>query len=495
MMMKMKYTINCFLPYAGHKETSETAALLRESDCVARIFVMHNGSSEASIPNGCEAMPVKSIESTATIKAIAERADCDYVLLHTAPTALRPELHAIERMARLAAESGAGMAYADHYNVTTDGNRTNVPAIDYQQGSLRDDFDFGTMLLFDSRALVKAVGKMTAEYDMAGLYDLRLKLSQFAPIVHISEYLYSDIETDTRLSGERQFDYVNPGNRNRQIEMEAVCTQHLKAIGGYLAPSFKTVDLGISGFECEASVIIPVRNRLRTIREAVASALSQQCDFKFNVIVIDNHSTDGTTEAIDEYAHDSRLVHIIPGRDDLGIGGCWNTAICDPRCGKFAVQLDSDDIYADNHTLAKIVTTFYEQNCAMVIGSYTLTDFNRNPIPPGIIDHREWTPDNGRNNALRINGLGAPRAFFTPIAREIKFPNTSYGEDYAMGLNISRHYHIGRIWQSIYLCRRWEGNTDAALSIDRINANNLYKDHLRTWELQARMAMNKNQQQ
>ena len=491
--MKMKFTVNCFLPYASSRATVETVARLKESRCVTRIYILHYGTSTIECPQGCEVLAAKSLESTETMKAIAKHADSDYVMLHTRPTELRPGLDAIERMAKVAADSRAGMVYADFYKISSDnGLRQKHQAIDYQLGSLRDDFDFGSVLLFDSQAFVKAVNMSPMrDYCMAGLYDLRLKLSLFATIVHINEYLYTDIETDNRLSGEKQFDYVNPSNRKRQIEAEAACTEHLKAIGAYLAPSFETVDLNVDGFEYEASVIIPVRNRVRTIRDAIGSALSQQCDFKFNVIVIDNHSTDGTTQAIDEFAIDPRLIHITPCRDDLGIGGCWNIAIADPRCGKFAVQLDSDDVYSGSDTLAKIVAKFHEQSCAMVIGSYTLTDFDRNTIPPGIIDHREWTYDNGRNNALRINGLGAPRAFFTPIVRDIKFPNTCYGEDYAMGLSISRHYLIGRIWEPIYLCRRWEGNSDAALSIDQTNANNLYKDRLRTWELQARIAMNK----
>jgi glycosyltransferase involved in cell wall biosynthesis len=284
---------------------------------------------------------------------------------------------------------------------------------------------------------------------------------------------------------------VDPKNRKRQIEMEQACTEHLKAIGGYLEPTFRDIEFSETEFPCEASVIIPVRNRIRTIRDAIASVLSQKTDFKFNLIVVDNHSTDGTTEAIREFAADERVVHIIPERTDLGIGGCWNVGVHSERCGKFAVQLDSDDVYSDEKALATMVRAFYEQRCGMVVGTYMMTDFNMQMIAPGIIDHREWTPENGRNNALRINGLGAPRAFYTPLLRSLNLPNTSYGEDYAMGLRISREYQIGRVYDVVYMCRRWNGNSDAALDAVRVNNNNIYKDRLRTWELQARIAMNR----
>ncbi len=329
------------------------------------------------------------------------------------------------------------------------------------------------------------------EYQAAGLYDLRLKISRIAPIVHINEYLYTDVTLDNRKSGEKIFDYVDPKNRGVQIEMEQACTDHLKQIGGYLAPVFDKVDFEGHEFANEASVIIPVRNRVRTIRDAIKSVLSQKTDFPFNLIIIDNLSTDGTSEAIEEFTSDPRVIHIIPKRDDLGIGGCWNLGVNHEACGKFAVQLDSDDVYSDENTLAKIVKAFYDQNCAMVVGTYMLTDINMNMLPPGVIDHKEWTPENGRNNALRINGLGAPRAFFTPMLREINVPNTSYGEDYALGLAFSRHNQIGRIYDVLYYCRRWEDNSDANLDINKMNANNLYKDRIRTWELQARVAMNK----
>ena len=334
---------------------------------------------------------------------------------------------------------------------------------------------------------------MSEDYQWGALYDLRLRMKN---IVHINEYLYTEIETDNRKSGEKQFDYVDPKNRQVQIEMEKICTEHLKRIGAWLPPVFKEVpftsNLQDDGTPSEqgpttASVIIPVFNRVRTVKDAVESALSQKCDFPFNIIVVDNHSTDGTTELLSEMAaKDSRIVHLIPAKFDLGIGGCWNLAVHSEHCGEFAVQLDSDDVYSGPDTLTKIVNAFHEQNCAMVVGTYQMTDFNMNPIPPGVIDHREWTEENGRNNALRINGLGAPRAFWTPLLRTINLPNTSYGEDYALGLRISREYRIGRIYDVLYCCRRWEGNSDAALDIDRVNANNLYKDRIRTWELTAR---------
>ena len=359
---------------------------------------------------------------------------------------------------------------------------------------------------------------MSEDYKWGALYDLRLRMKK---IVHINEYLYTEIETDNRKSGEKQFDYVDPKNRQVQVEMEKICTEHLKRIGAWLPPVFKEVgisplpsvgrddrnmvgqdDRDAVGREesdvignddrrsVTASVIIPVYNRVRTVKDAVESALSQKCDFPFNVIVVDNHSTDGTTELLSEIK-DERLVHLIPARHDLGIGGCWNLAVHDEACGEFAVQLDSDDVYSGPDTLAKIVNAFHEQKCAMVVGTYQMTDFDMNPIPPGIIDHREWTEDNGRNNALRINGLGAPRAFWTPLLRKLNLPNTSYGEDYALGLRISREYRIGRIYDVLYCCRRWEGNSDAALDIEKVNANNLYKDRIRTWELEARLRMKK----
>ena len=465
--------ITCFVPYIDEAQAGKTLTALRQSQLVDKVV--------------CLEQPVFKSE---TIRKIAAETNTDYALVYTKTTTLELGYLALERLLQIAQDTEAGMVYADHFQVKGD-EQVKAPVIDYQKGSLRDDFDFGSVFFFNAKALKESVSRMTESYLHAGLYDLRLKLSQLYALVHANEYLYSEVEEDNRKSGEKQFDYVDPRNRDRQIEMEKACTQHLKEIGGYLEPYFKDIDFNQGDFEVEASVIIPVRNRAATISAAIESVLKQQTSFKFNIIIIDNHSTDGTTEAIDAFKADERVVHLVPERNDLGIGGCWNYGVNDVHCGKFAVQLDSDDLYKDEHTLQTIVNAFYEQKCAMVIGSYMMTDFDLNELPPGVIDHKEWTPDNGRNNALRINGLGAPRAFYTPVLRAIGLPNTSYGEDYAMGLNISRQYQIGRIYDVLYLCRRWGGNSDAALSIEKVNANNLYKDRIRTWELEARIAANK----
>ena len=477
----MKATINCFLPFSRLEETTQTVKELRTSALVDKIYLLASPITNVCIP-GCELISVEKMQSTQAMRAIAEHSDKAYTLVYTKRTALQLGMFALERMVQVMKMTQAGMVYADHYQ-QMDGVLKPAPVIDYQPGSLRDDFDFGSVLLFDANTFKEAIKDTEEEYQYAGLYDLRLKTSQKNKLVHINEYLYTEVESDKRKSGEKQFDYVDPKNRQVQIEMEQACTNHLKEIGGYLYPNFCPVDFSSHTFEYEASVIIPVRNRIRTIKDAVRSALNQQTTFPFNVIVIDNHSTDGTSEALRELSSDKRLIHVIPERDDLGIGGCWNVGIHHEKCGKFAVQLDSDDVYKDEHTLQIMVNAFYEQNCAMVIGTYMMTDFNMNEIASGIIDHKEWTPDNGRNNALRINGLGAPRAFYTPILREINVPNTSYGEDYALGLRISHDYQIGRVYDVVYLCRRWEGNSDAALPVEKVNRNNLYKDRLRTWEL------------
>lgn len=486
----MKTTINCFIPYTGAADTEKTVQGLKASGLVKSIYLITTDGSLSDPLPGCEILFVDKPNNSAAIYAIGNRADADYTLLYTKNTTLALGLYALERMIHIAQDSSAGMVYADHYQVA-EGKQTPAPVIDYQFGSLRDDFNFGSVLLFKTAAMKEAISRMTSDYDHAGLYDLRLKLSQKYPLVHINEYLYSEVENDTRKSGEKIFDYVDPKNRNRQIEMEQACTEHLKEIGGYLKPEFTPIAFEEGNFEYEASVIIPVRNRIRTIKDAIRSVLSQKTDFKFNLIVIDNHSTDGTTEAIDEFKDDERLIHLIPERNDLGIGGCWNVGVAHEKCGKFAVQLDSDDVYAHENTLKIMVNAFYEQNCAMVVGTYMMTDFDMNMIAPGIIDHKEWTPENGRNNALRINGLGAPRAFYTPVLREVKVPNTSYGEDYALGLNFSRKYQIGRVYDVVYLCRRWDDNSDASLDIVKMNGHNLYKDRIRTWELEARVAINK----
>ena len=483
-------TINCFIPYADAQQVQATVDGLRQNALVSKIFLLSTDANAAAV-EGCEVIAIDALNSSATMKKIAAAAEGDYTLFYTKYNNLVMGYLALERMVRLANDSKAAMVYADNYQIV-DGKKSNAPVIDYQFGSLRDDFNFGSVLFFNTNALKAAAAEIDAEYTAAGLYDLRLKVSRQGDLVHINEYLYTEIALPVATEGESHFSYVDPKNRGVQIEMEQACTDHLKKIGGYLEPKFEEINFNQGEFEYEASVIIPVRNRVRTVRDAIKSVLSQKTDFKFNLIVIDNGSTDGTTEAIQEFKDDERLIHIIPERDDLGIGGCWNAGVNHPKCGKFAVQLDSDDVYSDENTLAKMVAAFYEQNCSMVVGTYMLTDINMQMIPPGVIDHKEWTPENGRNNALRINGLGAPRAFYTPMLREINVPNTSYGEDYALGLAFSRHYQIGRVYDVVYFCRRWEDNSDHALDINKTNANNLYKDRIRTWELQARVELNKN---
>lgn len=485
----MKVNINCFIPFQSANQVKETVETLKASHLVNKIYLLTDNDCKDKV-EGCEVISIDSLKSTDTIKKIAAKADTAYTLVYTKSADLRLGYFALDRMIQLAQDSAAGLIYSDHYQVVGD-DKKNCPVIAYQKGSLRDDFNFGSVLIYKSDDLKNAVSQMDTAYKFAGLYDLRLKVSQTAELVHINEYLYTEIENDTRKSGEKIFDYVDPKNREVQIEMEKACTDHLKKIGAYLKPQFKKIEFNKADFEFEASVIIPVRNRIRTITDAVKSVLSQKTNFKFNLIIVDNYSTDGTSEAINKFASDERLIHVIPENKELGIGGCWNAGVHHPKCGKFAVQLDSDDVYSDENTLQKIVDAFYEQNCAMVVGTYMLTDFEMKMIPPGIIDHKEWTPENGRNNALRINGLGAPRAFYTPLLRDIKVPNTSYGEDYALGLYFSREYQIGRIYDVLYLCRRWDDNSDASLDIVKMNAHNTYKDRIRTWEVQARISFNK----
>ncbi|WP_436414658.1 glycosyltransferase family 2 protein [Petrimonas sp.] len=476
--------INAFILFTQPEQAAKTVEELKQSELVKKIYLLTPENVTETI-DGCKNIPIDTLQSTETIQKIAEKSSADYTLIYQKSTGVKPGYFALERMLRIAEDTSAGMVYADYYAIAG-GKKKNHPVIDYQEGSLRDDFNFGSLLVYNADALKEAAKRMKKEsYQFAGLYDLRLKVSQHHPLVHINEYLYTEIEEDTRASEQKIFDYVDPKNRAVQMEMEQACTQHLKDVGAYLKPKFEKIEFDKGKFEYEASVIIPVRNRIKTVKDAIESVLRQKTDFKFNLIVVDNHSTDGTTEAIREF-NDERLIHVIPNRDDLGIGGCWNMGVHHKECGKFAVQLDSDDVYSGADTLQKIVNAFYEQNCAMVVGTYQMTNFAMEEIPPGIIDHREWTPDNGRNNALRINGLGAPRAFYTPVLREIKVPNTSYGEDYALGLNISRRYQIGRIYDVLYLCRRWEDNSDASLDIVKMNAHNTYKDRIRTWELQAR---------
>lgn len=475
--------IECFLlPMSSEEDVSFTLDSFSRSSAFAGATIISD----------------TSFRNTGTLREIAAAASAPFILIYTGHGPLETGYLALDRFVSIAGDTGADMLYSDHYEVSS-GERRKHPLTVCQKGALRDDFDFGPVMVFRTSSFRKAVNSMSEVRRFGALYELRLRMKD---IVHINEYLYSSIGSDGRKSGEKQFDYVDPKNRDVQIEMEAICTDHLKRIGAYLEPVFRDAsafeDDGC-GFPVTVSVIIPVFNRVNTVKDAVMSALSQKCPFAFNVIVIDNHSTDGTTELLEElsvtYApkegDNGGLLHLVPERNDLGIGGCWNVAVNHPLCGRYAVQLDSDDVYSGPDTLEKIAEVFRKEDCAMVVGTYLMTDFNMNPIPPGVIDHKEWTPDNGRNNALRINGLGAPRAFYTPILRSMGFPDTSYGEDYAVGLRISREYRIGRIYDVLYHCRRWEGNSDAALDIVKLNANNLYKDRLRTWELEARISMNR----
>lgn len=492
----MNKTITCFIPYGSENQINKTIRHLQECPTVDRIFLLPTSPvPNLSLPDKCYILPSSAPESVERYKQVALYANTPFTLICTQVQDLEFGYMALERMCDYLSAPQCSMVYADHYK-TIKGERTPHPVIDYQLGSVRDDFDFGSLLMFRTDYLKRAINEIEAEkeYQHSALYALRLALSRYGELTHIREFLYTETEIDLRKSGEKQFDYVDPRNRQVQIEREEVFTRHLKKIGAYLKPGMMTVDLKEGEFSHEASIIIPVRNRARTINDAIRSVLEQETSFPFNLIIIDNHSTDGTSEIIEQYKNDNRVIHLIPERTDLGIGGCWNLGINHPQCGRFAIQLDSDDLYSSPHTVQTIVDKFYKEQCAMVIGSYRMTDFTLQTLPPGVIDHKEWTDENGHNNALRINGLGAPRAFFTPLLRKIRVPNTSYGEDYALGLAFSRQYRIGRIYDVLYLCRRWEGNSDAALSIEKINQNNNYKDSLRTLEIKLRQAINKKRQ-
>lgn len=461
--------IICIITQGQKNDTEKTRAQLAAHPSVKHIVI-------SSTP----------LEETAALRQIAASVETSYVLLYNKQHPLQLGSYALDRFLQVATSTNAAMIYSDYYT-TKKGQRLPHPTIEYQAGSLRDDFDFGSILLLKTSVLKQVVAQMDSDYHFAALYDLRLRLSREGAICRIPEFLYTELETDLRHSGEKQFDYVNPRNREVQIEMEQACTAHLKAIKAFLSPHFKTVHFDDQAFQTEASVVIPVRDREKTITDAIYSVLTQKTTFPFNILVVDNYSTDTTSQIIKIIATQfPQVIHIIPPQTDLGIGGCWTHAAMHEACGRFIIQLDSDDLYDNNDVLQTIVSTFYEQQCAMVIGSYRMVNFRLEEIPPGIIDHREWTPENGRNNALRINGLGAPRAFYTPLLREIKVPNVSYGEDYATALAISRHYQIGRIYEPLYLCRRWHGNSDADLNIQQTNANNFYKDKIRTIELFAR---------
>ena len=487
--------VDCFIPYADAETTEKNVAQFRNATNVENIFLLTNDVSAIAI-DGCNLLFVDSLESSSTYLQIATVTKSPYALIYTKTAPITLGYRTVERMAAVADDSGAWMVYSDRYQVK-DGQVVKAPVIACQEGSVRNDFDFGSMQMY-SKTLLKQYLEECKEsrYASAGAYELHLLALRAASqqgIFCLNEYLYTEEEKDLRKSGEKQFDYVDPRNQKVQIEMEQACTAHLKKIGAYI-DSETITDIAVGGgdFAYEASVIIPVRNRKKTIDDAIMSALSQRANFRFNIIVVDNHSDDGTTQVVEKLANsDPRVVHLIPERTDLGIGGCWNLAVNDPRCGRFAIQLDSDDLYAREDTLKTIVEKFYAESCAMVIGSYRMCDFNLKTLPPGMIDHKEWTDENGRNNALRVNGLGAPRAFYTPLLRKIGVPNTCYGEDYALGLAFSRQYRIGRIFDELYLCRRWEGNSDAALSTEKVNANNFYKDQLRTIEINARRRLNR----
>ena len=483
----MTQQITCLAAIHQDTEIGNIVKMFSGSGVVEKIILV--GETEVFCDGFDVAFVQGNLTSTKTISEVALLVNTPFTLLITKSLPFVLGQNALHRLMQVCSSSVAGMVYAD-YLEEKEGITNPHPVIEFQEGSLRDDFDFGPISLLRSDALITASKTMNQDYEYAGLYDLRLKISQKYKLVHIPEFLYTQLEMDSRKSGEKIFDYVDPRNRLKQIEMEKACTAHLKAVGGWLPPEFNEISFQAGNFKNEASVIIPVRNRVKTIGDAIKSVLSQEVDFEFNLIIVDNYSTDGTTKLISTFAEsDNRIIHIIPQNKELGIGGCWNEAINHPSCGKFAIQLDSDDLYIDNTVIRQIVASFYEQRCAMVVGSYRMVNFNLEEIPPGLIDHKEWTPENGRNNALRINGLGAPRAFYTPVLREIQVPNVSYGEDYALGLAISRNYLIGRLYNPLYLCRRWDENSDSSLDVTRMNIHNFYKDKIRTLELWARQLM------
>jgi len=482
----MNLNVDCFFVYTDQSSSQKLVDQCRDSSLVNQVYVLAPNPVQL---NNCEVIIVEENSSCSTIRLIAKMLRADFALLALGDSSVEIGQGAIERLLQVAECTDAPMVYTDYMELK-DGVLAPYPLIDYQLGSLRDDFNFGPVRFFRSEVLKAFRYENYETLKYAGCYALRLRASRMGELVHIPEYLFTKVETDTRASGEKQFDYVKSSARERQLEMEQVCTAHLREIGALLIAPFPETIFS-ENFEIEATVVIPVRNRVKTIRDAVVSVLIQKTSFPFNLIIVDNYSTDGTSEILHEYAEQGKLIHLIPERKDLGIGGCWNEAAFHPACGKFIVQLDSDDLYLNENTLQILVDKFYEENCAMVVGSYRMTNFNLEEIPPGVVDHREWTDDNGPNNALRINGLGAPRAFYTPILREIRVPNVSYGEDYALGLAISGKYKIGRVYQPVYLCRRWDDNTDASLDVVKMNIHNLYKDRIRTFELQARIQRNK----
>jgi hypothetical protein len=486
----MEKRITCFIPYSDNDSIQFTLASLRDSGLVEKsIIILNEGQLLDFSDKDVLSFSSKGFSSTVSVKKMADLVKTDYILVYSKTFPLDLGKFALNRMMQVCEDTGAGMVYSAYYE-NKENKLSPHPLIDYQEGSLRDDFNFGSVIIYKSAAFKEACSRMVEDFKFAALYDLRLKVSQTNRLVYVPELLYTEIEPDLRKTGEKQFDYVDPRNRAVQIEMEIACTSHLKNVNAWLKPVFRKISFDSENFENEASVIIPVKNRVKTIGDAIESVLSQETKYIFNLLVIDNYSTDGTTEIIRNFAKsDDRVVLVIPERKDLGIGGCWNEGVFHKKCGRFAIQLDSDDLYIDNTVITRVVEAFYQQQCAMVVGSYKMVNFDLQDIPPGLIDHKEWSPENGRNNALRINGLGAPRAFYTPVIRSIRVPNVSYGEDYALGLAISRYYQIGRIYDPLYLCRRWDENSDAALDVNKANAHNLYKDKIRTIELLARQEL------
>ncbi len=488
--------VTVFLPYS---DTTHSKDLINEflyNPLVDRVILLANQDHN----NGFTTIVSNSIFSSKSIQKILQLVKSDYFVIITKDTLIKLNQFSLERFISFAESYNASLVYSDYYDLAGD-QKSPHPLQDYLPGSVRDNFNFGPLMFFVTKKVkevMKRMGSLT-QTNYAGLYELRLRLStefferrNSTPIIRIPEFLYSQVETDIRKSGEKLFDYVDPKNRTAQIEMELIFTKFLKNINAHLKPKFEKLPKENYEFPVKASVIIPVFNRVNTISDAVESVFNQKTDFSFNCIVVDNHSTDGTTEKLEQLSYKyPKLFHVIPESKTLGIGGCWNLAIFHERCGKYAIQLDSDDLYSDENTLQKIINLLERGKYAAVIGSYKMVNFNLEEIPPGIIDHREWTDNNGRNNALRINGLGAPRAFRTSILRSIKFPNVSYGEDYAVCLEITRKYRIGRIYEPIYLCRRWEGNTDSQLSIQAENQHNFYKDTIRTKEIFERIKYNR----
>lgn len=476
---------------AGRCDLGRLVGPFTAADCVDRVIVM--GPPGRGAVNGVEWVPTDQPDGGPALRSALGKVTGEYVLFVDGDDEVRLGRRALERLIDVAEQTGAGMVYADHMISGTAGV-TDRPVIDCQLGSIRDDFAFGPLRLVSMRALNAALGRhgRLADTRWSAQYELRLKLSVDHLLVRLPEPLYTVVEDSARSDHDQHFAYVDPRNADVQAEREQVATEHLRRIGAYLEPTFEPVPQPDWPFEVEASVVIPVRNREKTIADAVKSAATQSTPFPFNVIVVDNHSTDRTTEILRNLAAaDPRIVHLIPERTDLCIGGCWNEAVASPRCGRYVVQLDSDDVYSDSHALARMVTELRKGPYAMVVGSYRVVDFDLHELPPGVVDHREWTRDNGRNNVLRVNGFGAPRAFDTSLLRRHPLPNVSYGEDYAVGLRFCRQYEVGRVWEPVYLCRRWAGNSDAALPIAKANQYNTYKDRIRTIEILARQEMNR----